>query len=137
MALKTIEIELFDNISEKYEPISAIIDTGANRCALSTNVADKFGIKMREDLSHYWQANCPLSGKSSEIRVRYSSEIYELKASCIEIDEKYLRPMMSEEECTRPESPHPLGYGIILGLNFINVLPTEERHNLIGFLFKI
>ncbi|MFQ6063215.1 MAG: hypothetical protein ACE5KT_11465 [Methanosarcinales archaeon] len=134
MALKIIEIELFSNIDKRFRIIEAIVDTGASQCTISTKVAREFGIDIKEDVIHHWQANCPLTGRSTNIKIRYNDRNYELEASCIEIDEKYFRPLKFGEECTRPKYSHPLAYRIILGLNFIELLSDKEKHELIGYI---
>jgi len=118
IVLKFLEIEMFNNVEKEFRIIESIVDTGASQCTISTKIAQEFGITLGDNIIHHWQASCPLIGRATNIRIRYHKEIYDLEASCIEIDENYFRPIRKEEECTRPVFSHPLAYRIILGLNF-------------------
>jgi hypothetical protein len=62
----------------------------------------------------------------------YKGEEYMIEGLVVEIRDSYKRPMLPEEECTRPESPHPLTNRVIIGNTFIDKLSEEEYTKLFG-----
>lgn len=134
--MKLLWVELFDNIKKEFKLFQAIIDTGASKTTLAAHIAREFGIPIRGNLLHHWQANCPLVGIEIPLRIKYNQQIYEIKANCIEIEKKYLRNMEPTEECTRPEYFHPLKYRILLGLDFIDSISEKEKLELFGLVIK-
>jgi len=134
--MKVVIVELFDNIRQEFVQVKAILDTGASKTTIAAHIAKDFGISISDRLFHHWQANCPLVGNEIDIKIRYNNKTYKIKANCIEIEEKYLRDMLPEEECTRPESFHPLNYRILLGLDFIDSISQKEKLELFGLITK-
>jgi hypothetical protein len=134
--IKLIEVELFDYITNEFKLIKAIVDTGASQCSLSSKIAREFGIEIRGDTTHHWHATGPLIGTQVDIKLRYREKEHTVRANCIKIDSKYLRHITPGEECTRPADPHPLGFMLLLGWNFLDSIPREDKTELIGMLFE-
>ena len=42
----------------------------------------------------------------------------------------YKRPILQEEGCTRPESPHPLANRIVVGKTLLDILSEHEYRKL-------
>jgi len=91
------------------------------------------GLHIEKDKLHLWQVCNPLVLERTSLKVRYRENIYDVKAVIVDIPEEYRRDILVGEECTRPRYRNPLSARVIIGENFINRLPEDERKNLIEF----
>lgn len=126
----SVSIEMFSPSRDRYLRLEAIIDTGANVCAIAEHIAEKFGLPISDETVHLWQVRDPLVLRQTRLDIRYNDRQYSAKAVVVDIPEYLRRAALPEEKCTRPLSAHPLSSQIVLGENFINLLPEEDRHSI-------
>ena len=125
-----IRVELYSPLREDYVPQEAIIDTGANICAIAEHVAERFGLAIVEETTHLWQVRDPLVLRRTKLNLLYNEQGYSVEAVVVDIPENLRCAVLPEEECTRPLHAHPLSSRIVLGENFFNLLPELDRHSI-------
>lgn len=102
-----IDIELWNEIKKEFEIFEALVDTGSTYCVIEKSTAEKLGLRALEVL-HLWQMGESLNVPKTELKIRYEGKKYNVEGLIVEVKASYKRQMLPEEECTRPESPHPL-----------------------------
>ena len=128
-----IQVALYSPLRENYIPQEAIIDTGANICAIAEHVTERFGLAIEEETTHLWQVRDPLVLRRTKLNLLHNEQKYSVEAVVVDIPENLRRAALPEEECTRPLHARPLSSRIVLGENLFNLLPELDRHN-IGLL---
>lgn len=128
-----VGIELYSEIKARYKLFEGLVDTGASICAISKNVAKALGTKISKVKIHLWQVRDPLVLEKTTLKIKYENKSYNVEAVVVDIPESFCRDAMPEEKCTRPEYSNPLASRVILGENFINLLPEEVKRE-IGIL---
>jgi hypothetical protein len=123
-------MEMFSPSRGRYLRLEAIIDTGANICAIAEYIAEKFGLPISGETVHLWQVRDPLVLRRTQLDIRYNNRQYSIEAVVVDIPENLRRAALPGEKCTRPFSAHPLNSQIVLGLNFINLLSEEDRRGI-------
>ena len=126
-----IDVDLWNAVKKEFELFEALVDTGSSYCVIEKSIADALGLEM-DGILHLWQMGEPLNVPLAKLRCRYKGEEYMIEGLVVEIKDSYKRPMLPEEECTRPESPHPLTNRVIIGNTFIDKLSEEEYTKLFG-----
>lgn len=58
-------------------------------------------------------------------------KVYIIEAIIVKIKKEYMRAATPDEVCTRPEHPHPLMKRVLLGLNLLEKLPTNEYEDFV------
>lgn len=127
-----IDIELWNEIKKEYELFEALVDTGSTYCVVEKIIAESLGLQTLNVL-HLWQMGEPLNVPLTKIKIRYNNKEYRVDGLIIEIKESYKRSILLGEECTRPESPHPLTNRVIVGNSLLDKLPKEKLEE----IFKI
>ena len=129
-----IDVNLWNEIKKEFELFEALVDTGSSYCVIEKSIADALGLKMN-GMQHLWQMGEPLNVPLTKLRCRYREKEYKIWGLIVEIRGRYKRVMLSEEECTRPESPHPLTNRIIIGKTLLDKL-SEEEYTRLFEIFK-
>ena len=125
-----IQVALYSPLRENYIPQEAIIDTGANICAIAEHVAERFGLAIENETAHLWQIRDPLVLRKIRLNLLHNEQRYSVEAVVVDIPENLRRAALPEEECTRPLHVHPLNSRIVLGENFFNLLPEWDKQNI-------
>jgi len=120
-----IDVDVWNEIKKEYEIFEALVDTGSTYSVIEKDIAEGLGLQTLNIL-HLWQMGDPLNVPLTKIRARYDEEEYEIDGLIIEIKESYKRSMLPEEECTRPQSPHPLTNRVIVGNSLLDKLSKEK-----------
>jgi len=120
---------LWNEIKKEFEVFEALIDTGSTYCVIEKSISDSLGLQTLGVL-HLWQMGGPLNVPKTKLKIRYRDKEYDVEGLIVEIKTSYKRQMFPEEECTRPESPHPLTNRIIIGKTLLDKLPKDEYENL-------
>jgi hypothetical protein len=123
------EVELYDPLNRAWVLFEAIVDTGATYCGIAEHVAHKLGLEEREEV-HLWQVENPAVSSIVLLKLRFGQKSYEVETIAVKIKEEYRRDATPDEDCTRPFHPHPLTARVLLGLNFLQLLPIEEYEGL-------
>ena len=118
-----------NEIKKEFEVFEALIDTGSTYCVIEKSIADSLGLQTLGIL-HLGQMGGPLNVPKTKLKIRYRDKEYDVEGLIVEIKTSYKRQMFPEEECTRPESPHPLTNRIIIGKTLLDKLPKDEYENL-------
>jgi len=129
----TIAVQVFSPAEQRERTFEALIDTGANTCAIAEHIAQDLGLAISLDPVHLWQVRDPLTLRQTQLDVRYNGQPYLVEAVVIDIPEALRRNALPQEYCTRPNHAHPLTTRIVLGENFFNQLSEEDRRS-IGLL---
>lgn len=124
-----IDIELWNEIKKEFEVFEALVDTGSTYCVIEKSIAENLGLSTLEVL-HLWQMGESLNVPKTKLRIKYEGKEYEIEGLIVEVKTSYKRQMLPEEECTRPESPHPLTNRIIVGKTLLDKLPEQEYRKL-------
>jgi len=128
-----IDIEIYSFRDKVYIVHEALVDTGAGFCAVTKHLSEALDLPLMGEKIHLWQARDPLGLEKTQLRLRYNDNVYDVVGVIIDIPPEFRRSIKAGEECTRPKDQHPLSKRIILGENFLRMLPEDERKNLIGF----
>lgn len=120
-----IDLELWDEIKKEFVLFESLVDTGSTYCVIEKSIAEATGLRPLKVL-HLWQMGESLNVPKTELRVRYNGKEYEIEGLIVEVKASYKRQRFPDEECTRPESPHPLTNRIIVGKTLLDKLPEEE-----------
>jgi hypothetical protein len=123
-------VEIYSEIEDRYKVFEGLIDTGASICALSKDITEALGIEIGKEKIHLWQVRDPLVLGKTILRIKYEDRVYDVEAVVVDIPKNFCRYALPEEECSRPEYPNPLASRIILGENFLNLLPEENRREM-------
>lgn len=126
-----IDIEIYSFRDKEYIIHEALVDTGAGFCAVTKHIAEALDLPLMGGKIHLWQARDPLGLEKTQLRLRYNDNVYDTVGVIIDIPPEYRRSIKAGEECTRPKYRHPLSKRIILGENFLRMLPEDERKNLL------
>jgi predicted aspartyl protease len=124
-----IDIEIWNEIKKEFEVFEGLVDTGATYCVVEKSIAERLGLPSLNVL-HLWQMGDALNVPRTIIRVRYGKKEYKIESLIVEIKTSYKRPILPEEKCMRPESPHPLTNRIVVGKSFLDKLTKEEYRKL-------
>jgi len=125
-----IQVALYSPLRENYIPHEAIIDTGANICAIAGHIAERFGLDIEDGTVHLWQVRDPLVLRRIKLNILYNGQEYSVEAVVVDIPENLRRAALPEEECTRPLHAHPLSSRIVLGENFFSQLPESDGRSI-------
>ena len=125
-----IQVALYSPLRKNYIPQEAIIDTGANICAIAEHVAKRFGLSIADETTHLWQVRDPLVLRRTKLNLLHNEQKYFVEAVVVDIPENLRRTALPEEECTRPRHAHPLSSRIVLGENFFKLLPELDRQSI-------
>jgi len=120
-----IDVDLWNKAKKEFELFEALVDTGSSYCVIEKSIADALGLE-KDGILHLWQMGEPLNVPLTKLRCRYGEKEYKVEWLIVEIKNSYKRPILPEEECTRPESPHPLTNRVIIGNTFTDRLSEEE-----------
>ena len=123
------DIRIWNNVKKEFEIFEAFVDTGSTYCVIEKSIAEELGLSALSIL-HLWQMGESLNVPLTKLRVRYNEEEYEIEGLIVEVKASYKRPILQEEECTRPESPHPLANRIVVGKTLLDKLPEHEYRKL-------
>lgn len=124
-------VHLFAPTWGEFVTVDAIMDTGADVCGVPLHLAALFGIKAGETSTHLWQVRDPLTLHEARIRLDSEGESHEVDAALIDIPSDYRRPATPAQHCTRPDEEHLLTRRIIVGQNFLSLLPSDARRRLL------
>lgn len=124
-----IDLEVWNEIKKGFEVFEALVDTGATYCVVEKSIAESLGLPMLGIL-HLWQMGDSLNIPQTKLRVKYEGKEYEIDGLIVEIKASYKRPMLPKEECSRPESPHPLTSQIVVGKTLLDKLPGQVYREL-------
>ena len=123
------DIKIWNNVKKEFEIFKALVDTGSTYCVIEKSIAEELGLPALSIL-HLWQMGESLNVPRTKLRVRYNEEEYEIEGLIVEVKASYKRPIQQEEECTRPESPHPIANRIVVGKTLLDKLPEHEYRKL-------
>ena len=118
-----------EELRKEFEVFEALVDTGSTYCVIEKSIAEDLGVPTLEVL-HLWQMGESLNVPRIKLRAMYNEAEYEIEGLIVEVKASYKRPMLREEECTRPESPHPLANQIVIGKTLLDKLPEQEYRGL-------
>jgi len=116
---------LWNEVKKEFELFEALVNTGSSYCVIEKSIANALGLETNGIL-HLWQMGEPLNIPLTKARCRYREKEYEVGGLIVELKDSYKRPILPEEKCTRPESPHPLTNRVIIGKTLLDKLSEEE-----------
>jgi predicted aspartyl protease len=124
-----MDVKIWNEVKKEFEVFEALVDTGSTYCVIEKSIAEDLGLPTLEVL-HLWQMGESLNVPKTKLRVRYNEEEYGIEGLIVEVKASYKRPILKGEECTRPESPHPLANRIVIGKTLLDKLPEEGYREL-------
>ena len=91
-----IQVALYSPLRKNYIPQEAIIDTGANICAIAEHVAKRFGLSIADETIHLWQVRDPLVLRKTKLNLLHNEQKKFVEAVVVDIPENLRRTALSE-----------------------------------------